>query len=670
MKYRPACITILLCLAACGGGGGGSPPAPEIEPSPPPPPSAATVSIFYLRATPAYDGWGLHLWGDAVDAATATTWNAPRGWTRIEGDAAVFDVPIVNENGALNFIAHNGDLKSPVYDLSIVPATFGNEVWVVQDEVASLSGATGTPFASESAARAALATLGNKSASLDLSAVTPIDADSGLDTDWAGHASFMEIYVRGFQDSDGDGIGDFRGLISRLDYLQALGVNGLWLMPITESADNDHGYAVEDYRDVEADYGSMADFEALVAAAHARGIAIVIDYVMNHAASTNPLFLDATTTDANDKRDWFVWASDRPRGWNTFAGDPWRNAGNGWYYGVFSALMPDFNLRNPAVLEYHRDNLRFWLNKGVDGFRFDAVGVLIENGAGAWEDQPETHELLADVASLVDSYSKRYLVCEAPSDPSAYARATSCGRAFAFQASAAILDAARSGTLSAWLVDVLRDERIDSMPLFLSNHDRFAGDRVWNQLDADTGAYRLAAATYLLAARNPFTYYGEEIGISNAASLGGDHAIRTPMSWNADPLAAGFSTVTPFRSLADNYATDNVDGQQGDAGSLLEYYRSLYALRNAYPVLGSGALELQSTGGDPVLVLSRNGGGSSIVVAINYADSTQAVRAATSLANAAFDPAFGTIEGVTSDGAGDLVFELAPRSVIVYASTP
>ena len=667
MKHRPACTLSFLLLAACGGGGGGSPPVPEVAP---PPPTTSTVSIHYLRVTPAYGGWGLHLWGDALDAATATSWSAPRGWTRIDGDAAVFDVPIVNENGALIFIAHNGDLKSPVHDLSIVPATFGDEVWVVQDEVASLTGTVGTPFASESAARAALATLGNKSASLDLSPVAAVDTGSELDPGWAGHASFMEIYVRGFQDSDGDGIGDFRGLISRLDYLEALGINGLWLMPITESADNDHGYAVEDYRDVESDYGSMADFEALIAEAHARGIAIVIDYVMNHAASTNPLFLDATTTDSNDKRDWFVWSADRPAGWNTFAGDPWRNTGNGWYYGVFSALMPDFNLRNPAVVEYHRDNLRFWLNKGVDGFRFDAVGVLIENGATAWEDQLETHALLADVASLVAGYRQRYLVCEAPSNPPAYAAGGSCGRAFAFQASAAILDTARTGTLSGWLVDVLRDERIDDMPLFLSNHDRFAGDRVWNQLNADTGVYKLAAASYLLAARNPFTYYGEEIGISSAASLGGDHAIRTPMSWNADPLAAGFSTTTPFRPLADNYTTQNVDAQSGDDRSLLEYYRRLYALRNAYPVLGTGVLDVQSNGGDPVLVLTRSDGGTSAVAAINFADTSRAVRAATPFANTAFDAAFGAVDGLVSDGAGDLVFDVAAGSAVVYVGSP
>jgi glycosidase len=298
------------------------------------------------------------------------------------------------------------------------------------------------------------------------------------------------------------------------------------------------------------------------------------------------------------------------------------------------------------------------------------VGVLIENGASEWEDQPETHELLAEIATLVNSYGKRYLVCEAPSDPPAYARADSCGRAFAFQASAAILDSARSGTVSDWLVDVLRNERIDHMPLFLSNHDRFAGDRVWNQLDGDVDAYRLAAATYMLAARNPFTYYGEEIGMSGAAALGGDSAIRTPMSWNADPLAAGFSTVTPFRALADNYAARNVERQSHDAESLLEHYRRLYALRNAHPVLGSGVIDVQSGGGEPVLVLARNEGGTSLIVAINYGTSTELVQAASPLADTLFKAAFGALDNVTSNGAGDLLFDVAPKSAVVYVSTP
>jgi len=660
-------IAFLLCLVtllpACGGGGGSGPPAP-------PPNPITTVTIYYLRVDPSYDGWGLHLWGNAIAANVATQWSSPRTPDRIENGAAVFEIPVANVSQDLNFIAHNGDLKSPIYDLSIVVRTFGTNVWIVQDDVAALNGNIGVPFSSEAEALAALNALGNKSAGLDLSAVVVNDLDSGLTATWADSASFIEIYVRGYQDSDGDGIGDLQGLISRLDYLESLGITGVWLMPVTESADNDHGYAVEDYRTVESDYGSMADFETLLDEAHARGIAIIIDYVMNHAASTNPLFLDASTAAANDKRDWFVWEDVKPQGWNTFAGDPWRNNGNGWYYGIFSPLMPDFDLRNADVVEYHKDNLRFWLNKGVDGFRFDAVGVLFENGATDWEDQPENHVVLAEIKTLIDGYGKRFHVCEAPADPASYANDASCGRAFAFQTPAAILNSARNNVVDGTFVNQLNLANSDRMPLLLSNHDSFAGDRPWNQLNAEVGDYELAAASYLLASQTPFTYYGEEIGMANAAGLTGDHALRTPMSWTSDPNNAGFSAVMPFRELSENVSTNNVQDEEGVPDSLLESYRSLYQLRRSYPLIANGALDVQSNGGDPVLLLTRSGAGGSVVIAINYDSVARQAVASTALANATFDAVFGVTGQLTADGGGSLAIDVAARSAVVYVGQP
>ena len=659
-------LTTIICLGllsqACGGGGGGTTPTP--------PPTPTTFTVNYLRVEPFYNGWGLHLWGNAIDAGVATTWNSPRTLTRVENGAAVFEIPVTNRAGNLNLIAHNGDLKSPIYDLTLVPQNFVAGAWVVQDTVASLNGDIGTLFDNEADALAALNSLGNASASLDLSTVVVNDIDSGLPADWAGYANFIEIYIRGYQDSDGDGIGDIQGLISRLDYLDALGVTGIWLMPVTESADNDHGYAVQDYRAIEQQYGTMADFEQLLTAAHDLGIAVIIDYVINHSSSTNPLFLDASTSSANDKRDWYAWEANRPLGWNTFAGDPWRNNGNGWYYGIFSPLMPDFNLRNTDVVEFHKNNLRFWLNKGVDGFRFDAVSVLFENGSSEWEDAPENHTLLGDLQALINSYNKRYLVCEAPASPADYATITSCGRAFAFQVPGAILNSARNTAVDASLVNQLNLARTDYMPLILSNHDSFAGDRIWNQLNGNEEQYKLAAATYLLAARTPFTYYGEEIGMANAAGLSGDAALRTPMSWTSDPNNAGFSAVMPFRELSGNSMTQNVELESADGSSLLAHYDALMTVRSNYPVIGAGNLDVQSEGDDPVLLLTRNAANACAVVAINYSGQDQPVSATTSCPNAAFDVVFGGSGSVAADASGVVALTVAPRTASVYHATP
>ena len=658
-------VSVLLLQAACGGSGDSSPPVVE------PPPTGETVTIYYLRADPSYDGWGLHLWGGALDTSTVTTWASPRMPDRIENGAAVFEIPVTDMAGALNFIAHNGDLKSPLYDMSIIPQTFGSEAWLVQDSVASLSGMIGAPYTSLSAAQTALNALGNASTSLDLMPITPIVTDSGLPGDWADSAAFIEVYVRGYQDSDGDGVGDLQGLIARLDYLQGLGIKGIWLMPVFESADNDHGYAVENYRAIESDYGTMADFEALLAAAHGRGIAIIVDYVMNHAASSNPIFLDATTGPSNDKYDWFIWAEPKPSGWNTFAGDPWRNNGNGWYYGVFSALMPDFNLRNPDVVDYHLDNLRFWLNKGVDGFRFDAVGVLFENGPNDWNLQPENHALLNQAQALINGYGKRFMVCEAPDDPVSYAASNSCGRAFAFQVSAAILNSVRNGSVDSGVLAALSAFESERLAWILSNHDSFAGDRPWNQLNGDVEAYKLAADIYLLASRNPFTYYGEEVGMASATNLVGDSALRTPMSWTGDSVTAGFTTGTPFRDLSGNVASNNVMDEEGVAGSLLEHYRGLYKLRDSYPAIGAGATVVLSNSGDSVLLLRRDRDNERVLIAVNVSGIAQSVNVDTGWPDTPFNAVYGAAGQVSTDAAGMLAINVAARSTAVYyAATP
>lgn len=447
---------------------------------------------------------------------------------------------------------------------------------------------------------------------------------NGLPAHWRDGV-FMQIFVRAYQDSNGDGIGDLQGLISRLDYLQALGVHGIWLMPIYPSQDHDHGYAVTDYRAVAPEYGSLADLDALLAGAHARGMGVILDYVMNHSAAQHPAFVNSASGPANGWRDWYVWQGTKPGGWNIYGSNPWYSSATGAYFAGFWDQMPDFNLRNSATVDWHHSNLRFWLNRGVDGFRFDAVGNLVENGPTAWENQPQNHVLMAGVQNLLSGYDQRFMVCEAPAAPQDYAQTSSCGRAFAFGYQYQLVRAA-SGNDTAAVAGIAGYWQGAAVGLsgFASNHDGFAGDRLYNQMGGNPARQQLAAATYLLQSHTPFIYYGEEIGMAQSASLGGDPKLRTPMSWTSDPLAAGFSTGTPFRSLSANAASANVAAEDADAGSLLNFYRSLIALRNGRRSLEQGDYSAAQASGNVMSFQRSMGSGvgdEKTLVVFNYGSS-------------------------------------------------
>lgn len=495
--------------------------------------------------------------------------------------------------------------------------------------------------------------------------VAAADPGSSLPADWTD-GPFMEIYVRGYQDSDGDGHGDLRGLIQRLDYLAALGVRGLWLMPITKSQDLDHGYAVVDYRDVEGTYGTLDDLRELLAQAHARGIGVILDYVMNHSAAQHPIFLHSSNVRGADFADWFVWREAFPGGWSIYGQNPWyqgRGSRRDFYFAGFWEQMPDWNLEHDEVVRFHHDNLRFWLNLGVDGFRFDAVGNLVEHAADAWENQPENYELMREVARLIGSYQRRFLVCEAPADPVGFASA--CGAAFAFGQQYDLADAAR-GQQGA--IDKVAGHVRTGTPRlapFGSNHDTFAGQRLADQVGGDEALLRLAAATYLLHAGTPFLYYGEEVGMAGAAGLSGDHKLRTPMSWTADPGHAGFSSRTPFRELAANSRTHNVAALMNQPGSLWSLYRELLALRRRLPVLARGAAE-QVASGDQVLRYRRTLGGASVIVAINYATAPRTISMSGLPASASLSRAFPAgAAGASTSAQGVLSLTLGAREVAV-----
>jgi alpha-amylase len=503
----------------------------------------------------------------------------------------------------------------------------------------------------------------------DISAVSVQNSSSPLPKDWAKTAAFMEIFVRSYKDSDGDGIGDLKGLISQLDYLKALGITGLWLMPIGPSADHDHGYAQEDYRSIAPEYGTMADFELLLREAHQRGIGVIIDFVVNHSANTNPLFLDAIAAQDSPYRDWYVIADKDPH-WG-LRNNPWRVIPDhhGVYYGVFDVIMPDWNLRNPRVLAYLEDSMRFWLNKGVDGFRLDAVTMLLEDGPKAYFNNPGNAAIVAQLRDTVKAYQNRYLICEVSENPKAYVNA--CDHAFAFGTQKYIHDSVMRGKVEPGLIAQLIDADRDQMPLTLQSHDSYVGDRLMNQFGVShEDRYRAAAAIAILASATPFSYYGEEIGMDNNG-LGGDPGLRAPMSWTGAQPAAGFSTVKPYRALALNAGSHNVAAESGDAHSLLEFYRALYQVRLAHPLLATGSLHVLSRPSDPLMIFSRGAAGETVYVAINVSNISQTATIDTGQPKRRFLQAIQNTENspgvhITTDARGHLNVRLPAKTPAVF----
>lgn len=521
----------------------------------------------------------------------------------------------------------------------------------------------------------ALALSAHAAPEIDTRPVPAAPRASTLPPQWQ-HGVFMEVFVRGYQDSNGDGIGDLRGLTRRLDYLQKLGISGLWLMPITASSDHDHGYATTDFRAIEPDYGTLADFDELVREAHKRGIGIVMDYVINHASWSFPPFQRAVADRSSPWRSWFVWNPDPGPGWDIWGKVPWYDAATKpwtwtgeWkdmpplklgspdiYFGTFGPHMPDFNMRNPAVVQYHEDSLRFWLNRGLDGLRLDAVPHLIENSAKDWNDQPESRALTKRFQDLIKSYPRRYVVCEATAEPIAYGDPALCGGAFAFNLNYEMIKAAKGQPEAVQKVAEYYRSMSPTMATFLHNHDIFTGQRVWDQLRGDEARYRLAAASYLLMPGTPFVYYGEEIGLAGIEGTG-DDPLRAPMSWTAANRGAdGFTTGTKsFRPFSLNRSRHNAEAQQRDPGSLFNFYRELIALRRAQPALTQGRYEADRVDG-AVWSFQRVQGSQRVFVAINYGD-TPASIALPARAKALYPQA-----GTTASGRATL----PPLSLRVY----
>jgi len=417
-----------------------------------------------------------------------------------------------------------------------------------------------------------------------------------------------EVFVRSFYDSNGDGIGDLRGLTQKLDYIAGLGVDCVWLMPVAESPSY-HGYDVTNYYKVEPDYGTNDDFKAFALAAHQHHIRVLVDLVLNHVSSEHPFFQEALRDTASPHRDWFRWSKSAGNNWHH---SPLRDE---YYYGLFWSGMPDLNYENPAVLEEMKHVARFWLDSmHVDGFRLDAVRHLIEVGEQN-ANTPGTHQVLRQFGQYVRSIApESYTIGEVwdntdviltyyPDQLDAY---------FAFPISEALVEAVRTGIAGGLLPTVLQfqsAEPADRWAPFQRNHDQ---TRIMTVLGSDVDGARLAATMLLTLPGVPFLYYGEEIGMTGDKP---DERLRTPMQWSG--TSAGFTSGTPWEAMQADSLTANVAAERRDSHSLLNLYRQLLELRKRRLELRDGMVIPVETGSKSVVAYIRKYGVREVLIVAN-----------------------------------------------------
>jgi len=453
--------------------------------------------------------------------------------------------------------------------------------------------------------------------------------------DWYRHAVFYEVYVRSLQDSNGDGLGDLPGLTSRLDDLKSLGVDALWLMPIMPTPFVDSGYDVADYEDINPDYGTIADFDALLAAAHERGMRVVIDLVLNHTSSEHAWFEESRSSTDNAKADWYVW-SDTPSREDigcgtqnpTFGNSAWEydETREQYYFHRFYAGQPDLNYRNPEVQTATLDVARFWLDRGVDGFRCDVIGLLVES-ADDCGFLDETKDYVRDLREVVESYEGDRVVIAEPSDLTNSTQYFGDGSDMvhmAFNFGFGYFWGLYFNTKSNSAIVSTFDKALREYPpgsqdaLVIGSHDV---PRAFSSALGDETRHRRAALIQLTMKGTPFIYYGEELGMRS-----GEEEIvdlrdkqRTPMIWTTEP-GHGFTTGQPWIAFGAEAATTNRQVEEGDPGSMLSYYRQLLELRRGRQVWGTGQASLVTSDVPQVLAFTRDDDFMRYAVAVNMTD--------------------------------------------------
>jgi maltose alpha-D-glucosyltransferase/alpha-amylase len=484
---------------------------------------------------------------------------------------------------------------------------------------------------------------------------------------WYKDAVFYQVHVRAFHDSTNDGNGDLRGLIDKLDYLKWLGVDCLWLMPIYPSPLKDDGYDIADFTAIDPAIGTVADFEALACAAHAHGIRLIADLVVNHTSDKHAWFQEARSNPQSPKRDYYVWSDDDTRysGVRIIFSDvetsnwTWDPVARKYYWHRFFSHQPDLNYDNPAVQEEMLNVMRFWLDRGIDGFRVDAVPYLFEREGTNCENLPETHAFIRRMRQVVqERRPDAILLAEANQWPADLARYFGAEdefqMAFNFPLMPRMFMAIRREEAKP-IVEIM--QQMPSIPpscqwaLFLRNHDELTLEMVTDEerdymvreyardplMRLNQGIRRrlsplmengrrqieLLYSLLFSLPGTPVIYYGDEIGMGDNIRLGDRNGCRTPMQWNGD-RNAGFSRADPSQLFLPvshdpiyHYQTVNVESQTRSQTSLLNWVRRMIAIRRRFPAFGRGALRFLDSGNPRVLSFLREYDGETILVAAN-----------------------------------------------------